>query len=538
MFREQMSARRLLVNLLVTLFFVTLAFSRSGWATDYYVNCSLGTNGNGSSTSPWNNIASANAQTLSPGDSLLFARGTTCDGELTPNGSGSSSAVITIDAYGTGALPILDGGTTNASTLLLNDEEYYQINNLAIRGSKTWAVNITGSTAGKTLHHIYLANLDITAVNTVATQRSGTGLLQFYPNACGEQFDDGLVDGVTVHDTTAAEGISMAGAGYCKSGTQTFGGPITVQNSISHDVYGDGIISWDGAQVVMQNNVVYNTGECTSCKGSTPVGLWSWYSQGGVIAQNNESYSNHTWSNKDGGSYDIDYWNADNTYQYNYGHDSDGYCVSVFGHESGSTLVTTNAIVRYNICANNAQKDTGIGEIYTFTWGKGNLNGVQIYNNTIYLNGVAGSYAITDQGTYTGSTPNFIKNNLIYTLMPNMLSATTNMVVDNNLYWNASSSPSYSFTYGSTTYSSFSAYQTGSHQDAHGLNTDPLVNGAGYHSPGRPTLTSGYWTLQNGSPAIGSGADVCAVSCIGGTMGAQDFYGQALGTTHNIGAYD
>lgn len=148
MFREQMSARRLLVNLLVTLFFVTLAFSRSGWATDYYVNCSLGTNGNGSSTSPWNNIASANAQTLSPGDSLLFARGTTCDGELTPNGSGSSSAVITIDAYGTGALPILDGGTTNASTLLLNDEEYYQINNLAIRGSKTWAVNITGSTAG------------------------------------------------------------------------------------------------------------------------------------------------------------------------------------------------------------------------------------------------------------------------------------------------------------------------------------------------------------------------------------------------------
>src|SRR5208283_4743885 len=141
---------------------------------------------------------------------------------------------------------------------------------------------------------------------------------------------------------------------------------------------------------VMQNNVVYHSGMCANCTGSTPVGLWNWFSNG-VIAQNNESYANQTWAsaNTDGGDFDIDMWNQNVTYQYNYGHDSQGYCFLIEGYDNvapdTSISATSNSVVRYNICAGNVTHDTGIGEILIYNYGNGLLDGVQVYNNTIYV---------------------------------------------------------------------------------------------------------------------------------------------------------
>ena len=71
----------------------------------YYVDCSAATNGNGSQSSPWNNLATVNATTFAPGDQILFKRGITCVGTLSPQGSGSSGSPIAVDAYGTGSKP-------------------------------------------------------------------------------------------------------------------------------------------------------------------------------------------------------------------------------------------------------------------------------------------------------------------------------------------------------------------------------------------------------------------------------------------------
>jgi hypothetical protein len=112
------------------------------------------------------------------------------------------------------------------------------------------------------------------------------------------------------------------------------------------------------------------------------------------------------------------------------------------------------------------------------------------------------------------------------------------MTLDHNLYWNASGA-GYNFVFNGSTYASFALYQQATTQDAHAVNADPLLNGAGYANPGMPTLTSGYYTLQPGSPAMGAGANVCpAADCISGSMGTQDFFGQSLSSTHNIGAFD
>src|SRR5581483_8910294 len=80
--------------------------------TAYYVDCSASSNGSGSQSSPWNGVSSVNATTFQPGDQILFKRGTTCTGALAPKGSGSSGAPITVDAYGTGALPVIAAGSS------------------------------------------------------------------------------------------------------------------------------------------------------------------------------------------------------------------------------------------------------------------------------------------------------------------------------------------------------------------------------------------------------------------------------------------
>lgn len=69
---------------------------------------------NGTSTATaFRTVTKINASTLQPGATVLFARGQTYTTPLTVKSSGTSGARITIGAYGTGALPVFDGGAAN-----------------------------------------------------------------------------------------------------------------------------------------------------------------------------------------------------------------------------------------------------------------------------------------------------------------------------------------------------------------------------------------------------------------------------------------
>jgi hypothetical protein len=496
----------------------------------HYVDCSAATNGDGSQASPWNSLTSPNAHAFGPGDSLLFKRGATCNGAFVAHNSGSAAGgPITLADYGTGALPIIDGGTTNMATINIFEYEYYDIMNLAIKGGSLWGVRVDASKAGLALHHFHFISLDISAVNHLATARNDGGLLGVYPGVnSSATINDVLVDGVTAHNSTAGAGVTI-GEG------QTLGGSgVTVRNTTAHDVAGDGIVIWQHNNGLVENSVAYNTGICPTCGGTTPMGIWSWNANG-VTIQNTESYANRTWNDKDGGAYDIDGQNSNNTYQYNYGHDSDGGCVYVADYGGTDTV---NTVVRYNICANNAQHDSVIGELLQWTWSGGHTNGVQIYNNTVYANPgatVTDFAAFHEGGNYSGSTPNFFKNNILYSLHPQMVHFfhANDTASDYNLFYNPNGA--YQFNNGGTIYTSLSAYQTASGMDTHSLSVNPLLTSVGYHGAGRPTT---QYTLQAGSPAQGAGINVCATSCLLGNMGTRDFFGQATGSTHSMGADD
>ncbi len=477
---------------------------------------------------------SVNAYTFLPGDRLLLNRGTACNGALTPQGSGAANAPIVIDAYGTGAQPVIRGGSAEDALKLFN-QQYWEINNLEITGGNRYGVYVSGNTPNSSINHIYLKNLNVHGAAYTSTKRADSGEVFISTNAAGQILNDVLIDGVTAHDSHVSEGIfvSAGGAWIETNGVpQPLGSNVTVQNSTAHDIYGDGILIAELNNGLLQRNVVHHSGLCPNCTGSTPVGLWEWYCHTCTV-QYNESYANQSWGG-DGGDFDIDYYNNHNVVQYNYGHDSAGYCVAFFGAGGRASL---DNVFRFNVCSNDGRRSdlSKQGEVFVYTWDQGSLNGVQIYNNTFYWNPASnGAAFISSDATYSGSDPRFFKNNIIYSTVPGMIQTTSAFVLDNNIYWTTSASPP-TWQVNAATYTSFSAYQAGAKQDLHGDYTDPKLISPNYHAAGRPAAA---FELSPGSPAQGAGADVCSgiSEC---SMGTEDFSGHRLpaGTGNSIGAY-
>src|SRR5437870_5324703 len=91
-----------------------LIFGLTANATTYYVSNSGNDSNNGTSTStPWRTLSKVNSffNSLKPGDNVLLNRGEVFYGKITIGKSGTSTARITIGAYGSGAMPVITGFT-------------------------------------------------------------------------------------------------------------------------------------------------------------------------------------------------------------------------------------------------------------------------------------------------------------------------------------------------------------------------------------------------------------------------------------------
>jgi chitodextrinase len=85
----------------------------------YYVDSVGGSdlNAGTSDTSAWKTLAKPNTASLAPGDRLLFKRGDVWTGSLKITASGNSASPITVGAYGTGNLPVIQGPATSCVVL-------------------------------------------------------------------------------------------------------------------------------------------------------------------------------------------------------------------------------------------------------------------------------------------------------------------------------------------------------------------------------------------------------------------------------------
>jgi hypothetical protein len=482
----------------------------------YYLDCAAASNGGGTQTSPWNSLGTVNATTFSPGSSLLLKRGTTCTGMLYPKGSGDSSSLNTIGAYGTGAAPIVSGGSNQAAIKLYN-QQHWRIENLETTGGNPYGVFVSGNQAA-TFNRIQLVNLTVHDVGGVATQKE-TGLVVVTGQSKDTAFNDVLIDGISAYNTQQWSGILVGGDNYESLGFtgSVANSNVTIQNSTVYNTYGDGIVLFHVNNGLIQNSVAHDVGKIPNTGVGTPNGIWTWWCNTCTV-QFNEVY-NVASPSVDGGAFDIDYWNDNNIVQYNYGHDNQGYCIAVFG---AGGRATTNSIVRYNVCANNGRLagwGTGLGsrqgDFYLNTWNGGSVDGVQVYNNTFYWDPASNEPVVVNKGTnLTGSSPRVFRNNIIVSTVDKLIWSDSSLSFNNNLYWYTGSTSPY-WGYNNGWWTSLASYATATGQDAQSLYANPLLNSLGYHAVGKPTT---QYTLQAASPAINAGVNL-------GNMGSRDFFG-------------
>jgi hypothetical protein len=504
-------------------------------ANSYYVDCSAAEVGTGASDSPWNNLSSASSRTYLPGERILLKRGTTCAGQLVPSGSGEDGKPITIDAWGAGSAPVIDAGTGNDAAVKLYNQEYWHIKNIETTGGTQFGI-VVANDQKRILNHFRLADLVVRDVNGTPVDKS-TGLVVFLQLSVDSTFNDVVVERVHAFNTKQWLGVSVAARGtipgsapFSRNASSPKTTNVVLRNITVHDIAGDGIMLNTVRDGLIEHSVAYRTGMISTASLGTPNGIWTWNCSD-CLVQFNEAYENYS-PEVDGGGFDIDYYSVNNTYQYNYAHDNQGYCISVFGAQN---FATKNSIIRYNVCANNGRGTAGgrtgamQGDLYFATWDGGAIDGVQVYNNTfVWTPGRAAPAVVSPGVTFSGSLPRFIKNNIVYSDVPELLYlSNAGLALDHNVYfYTGGGSPR--FTYNGTQYNGFSSYKTGSGMDANSFFMDPKLRDPTYSDAGRPTDA---FTLLVGSPAIDTGTTLA-------DMGTRDFFGNAIprGLGYDIGA--
>jgi hypothetical protein len=484
----------------------------------YYVD-SIAGNDDNSGTTPanaWKSLAKVNATTFLPGDRILLKSGSAWKGQLWPKGSGVDGRPITVDMYGGGVRPVIQGSGLVEDAVLLKNQEYWEIQNLEITNTGSTpsirrGVHVALEGYGEA-HHICIRSLTIHDVNGIDKEKVDGGIDY---TCSGERKPSRFVD-LRIENNEIYHVDRSGIFGWSDRWERSKWYPslgVAVRGNVLSDIGGDGIVvvATDGA--VVEHNIV---GHANQRSEGYNVAIWPWSADNTVI-QYNEAFG--TKGQRDGEGFDSD-WNSKNTLiQYNYSHDNDGGFLLICDDGSQKPEVSagnTGTIVRYNISENDRTRGINIGGpvknslIYNNSifvglehgvdlllhadW-NGWANGTYLYNNIFYVQGSAQfSYGVSRaaDGAYV-TVPGFGQSK--------------DNVFDSNVYYGNVVAP----------------------HDPNGLTSNPELVAPGTGGFGRATL-SGYHLLPQ-SPARGTGKLI-------ENSGGRDFWGNLVpsGTKPDRGA--
>ncbi|HLL88858.1 MAG TPA: carbohydrate-binding protein, partial [Tepidisphaeraceae bacterium] len=316
--------------------------------------------------------------------------------------------------------------------------------------------------------------------------------------------------------------------GYCR----------TYDNPGAANKRGNGIVLGSVDNGTIERCVAYNNGaDYTGSEG--PAGIWT-YSSNNITIQYNESYNNKT-QGTDGDGFDLDQDVTNSFLQYNYSHGNDGAGFLVY--DSGGTT-NSNNVVRYNVSENDGRTKPYGG----ITVGD-NVDGLDIYGNTVYVSSAASNPVGIYINNFVGTTPKNIRvrNNIIVT---NQTATGTVKLADvdvgtgttfqGNAYWTVGGS--FSLKWGSNTRTTLADFRSSDGQEKNGnadtgFNVDPKLRNPGNggtigNADNLATLEA--YKLKADSPLINAGLNLTA-SPFNLSVGTRDFYGNAL---PQLGAYD
>src|ERR1035437_5643412 len=216
----------------------------------YYVaNNGNDANSGTSTSSPWKTISKVNSKSFNPGDNILFRRGDTWPEILTPQGSGNASKPITYDAYGSGNLPIIDGGTINNNCISLIGVNYITIRNFRVQYA---AVNTNGDIHAQYTDHLRIENCDC-----YITSHGGV----FVESSTNTYLGNCTMSSPVSNNDNQADGIYSQRNSNC----------IYENNSIvisdMGTAHNDGIHSYLDTNMTLRNNYIYQNNSLTLAQG-------------------------------------------------------------------------------------------------------------------------------------------------------------------------------------------------------------------------------------------------------------------------------
>jgi hypothetical protein len=352
---------------------------------------------------------------------------------LTPKGSGTKERPIKIISVGTGSRPVIDASGFPGSVLLYNVEGW-EIDGINMTGGTNFGIFIGADyTDGRFIENFTVRNCSAYKVGpprTAEDEKDPPGGLMLASTHAPHndkhgafQFRNLIFENCEAYDTTTASGIVVSGT----HGVLTRSENITIQNCFVHDVCFNGILTLSCGNVIIKDNVAFQTGINPVHTGHTPNSIWTWRCTNALVSGNEAAFAHSPESGKDGGAFDIDYYNRYNTYEYNYAHDNDSYGISIMAstYEGGAPdpadPITVGSIVRHNVFAHNVtyQNDKGTvisGEIDFCTWWGGSIDGFEIHDNIIISKPAdPKNPAIWIPVTrFSGELPRVFKNNTVY----------------------------------------------------------------------------------------------------------------------------
>jgi hypothetical protein len=378
--------------------------------------------------SPWNSLDQVNAHAFAAGDTIRLRRGSECWGSLAPRGSGAPGDPIRLTAYGRGLRPRIVAPASADAVLRLFNQEYWEIDSLDLSGANTFGISIGGDKG--ILHHLWLANLAVHDVVGEGLKHKESGLVVISPKSVDEHFDDVRIDGVTAWNSRQWAGILVGGGDLGFPPESTWSTNVVIRNSTVHDVQGDGIVLFRVRHGQIETSVAWDTGMQNTESIGTPNAIWTWMCDDCTVRQNEAFLSDSP--GVDGGAYDIDYGNTQNAVVDNYGHDTQGYCVAVFG----AGFVTRTSIVSGNLCIDNGRSPRMAkyqGAIFLLSWNNGLIDGLTIEKNTVYWNPLEDAPALINNAAIRPGRARF-RNNTIYSTSPRIVESNAALSAAHNHY--------------------------------------------------------------------------------------------------------
>jgi len=243
----------------------------------YYIDSATGSDGNAgtSADTAFKSLAALNNLTLNPGDTVLLARGTSYDGQLTVKYSGTSDSPITFGAYGQGAAPVVGSGAStgvySAGThdVVVHDIGVANTSGYAVFGDgvSNWTVdNVAVSNTGSSSHSGAISfenSSNVTIENSTITGVTGDGM--FVNGGSGIAIENNTVD--TVQGSTgdnvqvnAATDVTVTGNHLdMSSETDSTKGNLVVNNSDHVDIEDNSMVGGKyGASVNSDNVTIAN----------------------------------------------------------------------------------------------------------------------------------------------------------------------------------------------------------------------------------------------------------------------------------------